>query len=130
MAKRVNHPLKSFALFLVVCGLGYVGYHYIHVKGVLRFEREKFVERAKLDEVRAAVMENFGTEEALLELGPVYYRPKENRYRIDLILKDGFEDRAKVLVREVAELIEERIGRDPEVWALNTGLHTVTRYLP
>lgn len=130
MSARVNHPLKSFLLFLLVCGIGYTAYHYIHVKGVLKMEKKSFVPREQLDEVRTAVLKTFGTEECLLELGPVYFRPKENRYRIDLIVEDGFKDRAKVLCVEVAELVDDMIGREPEVNAFTTGHNLVTRYLP
>ena len=130
MSARVNHPLKSFLLFLVVCGVGYAGYHYIHVKGVLRMENKTYVPGERLDEMRGLILETFGTEECLLELGPVHYRPKDDRYRVDLIIEDGYDDRARVLCQEVAEFVEEKMGRAPEVFAMTTGQNVVTRYLP
>lgn len=130
MSNRVNHPLKSFVLFLIVCGIGYAGYHYVHVKGVLRMEKKEFVAGDKLDEVRSGILATFGEEACLLELGPVYYRPKDNRYRVDLIIEDGYRERAKALCLEVADYIEEMIGRKPQVFAMNTGHHVVARHIP
>lgn len=130
MSARVNHPFKSFILFLLVCGVGYTAYHFVHVKGVLKLEKQTFVPREKLDEVREAILANFSTEECLLELGPVYYRPKDHRYCIELVVEDGYRERSQALCREVAELIGDEMGREPEVYAFLTGHIPVTRYLP
>ncbi len=94
MSSRVNPPLKSFLLFLVVAGVGYAGYEFVFVRRVLRTDPATFAPRAVLDELRQAILAEFAKDDCFSELGPVHYRAHENRYRVDIVVEDGCEEHA------------------------------------
>ncbi len=130
MAARVNSPLKTFVLFLLVGGFGWLCYEYVYVRRIFQTQEEKFVPDAELKRVRDAVLETYGNDKCLLELGMVQYRMREGRYRIDIVVDDGCEEQAKRMCQEISEFVEDRIGHEAEVFAYTSGMIQMTRYIP
>lgn len=130
MPRRKNSPWVTLLQFLGVCLLAWAGYEYVYVRGIFRTENKTFAPREQLDDVREAILTAYADDKCLHELGPVHYRARQDTYRLDIIIEDGCEEHAKKMCREIAELIEDHLGRKAEVWAQDATRTTVTRYLP
>jgi hypothetical protein len=130
MPRRKNSPWTNLLYFLVVCAIAWAGYEFVYVRQLFQSQSETFVPRAELDELRGAILDAYATDGCLKELGPIHYRANQNVYRLDIIVEDGCEERAKQMCEEIADLIQDRVHRKAEVWALDETRTTVTRYLP
>ncbi len=111
MARRTRHPAVSFALFLVICGMGWVAYeNRDFFKGEPKEELLTSEVKAMLRETIYEVWEN---DECFLELrSNLNWRPNEHRYLLDIIVADGSscEDGAKQLCWDIALLIQREAG--------------------
>jgi hypothetical protein len=97
---------------------------------MFRTSTECHIPREELDQVRLTILDAYQHDRCFLELGPVHYRSREDRYRVDIVVADGCEEHAKTMCSEIADLVRERIGREAEVWAYTSSSEKITRYLP
>ena len=130
MPRRKNSPWTTLVYFLVVCGIAWAGYEFVFVRGMFKTEVKTFAPTEELDRVRGSILESFAKDGCLAEVGQVLYRAQENHYRIEIVVEDGCEDRAREMCREISDLIDGEIGRKAAVWAYASGHILVTKYLP
>jgi hypothetical protein len=109
--RRVRPPAVSFALFLVICGMGWVAYEH---RDFFRSDPPKeLLTREKKDILREEIYRSLETDDCFLELrGALSWRPNEGRYLLDILVVDGelCELRAKQLCEEIAFLIQDEAG--------------------
>lgn len=111
MSRRNRHPAVSFALFLVICGMGWVAY-----------ENRDFFKSAPKEEIltsevkamlRETIYEVWEDDECFLELrSNLNWRPNAQRYLLDIVVVDGAacEDNARQLCWDIALLIQRETG--------------------
>ena len=88
MSKRVRHPMVSFAMFLIVCGVGLAIWEHRHE---LTYEPANVVLEATVREaIQDDIMETLAQEDCFLGMrGNVSWRPNERRYRLDIDIEEG-----------------------------------------
>lgn len=111
MSRRVRPPAVSFALFLVICGMGWVAYEN---RDFFRGEpKRELLSREVKDLLREEIYEVFESDACFIELrGSLSWRPNEQRYLLDIIVADGTscEDGSKQLCWDIALLIQRQTG--------------------
>jgi hypothetical protein len=130
VSARVNHPLKSFILFLVVVGLGWLAYEFIYVRRIFEGEPDVFVSQQEKNLLRDMILDRYEGDLCFLEIGQLLYRPKENLYRVELRVGDGCSDRAKRICEEISVLVDEAVQKPAAVWALDAAGNSVAHYVP
>ncbi|MFV1960032.1 MAG: hypothetical protein ACC662_11545, partial [Planctomycetota bacterium] len=103
---------------------------YQSVKRILEKEPKVYVPKEKLDDVRQAILREYAQDDCLVEVGNILYRSREDRYRVDITVDDGCQERAKEMCREISELVEDLAGCESEVWAYTSGNALMARWLP
>lgn len=108
MRRKSRSPWVSLALFLIVCSMGWVTWEYRHE---LRWEEEERAPDTELrDRVENIVLEEFNDEACFLDIrGRLSWRPREGRYRLDLLLEQTSEceGNAPGICRRIAKRIEQ-----------------------
>ena len=130
MARRRNHPLKTFVLFVLLGGGAWAAWHYLHDEGLLRPTTETFMPQEERDRIRDSILAHFGDDSAFQELGPFFYRPKENGYRVEFVASYGAGSRARSLCEDIADLVESETGREAQVFAFDPAGNQMARYIP
>ena len=128
--RRSNHPLKSLFLFAVVGAAAYLAYDVIIARGMFRVEGRTFLASEARDRVRERVLAVIGGHECFRELGPLTYRPRDDAYRLEIVVSDGCTEEVQTLCMEAADAVFDETGRDCQVWAINAVGSPVARYLP
>jgi hypothetical protein len=131
VAGRVNHPAKSLFLFALVGAAGWWSYEYLHKRNIFASsDAHQPVDDERKEQIRELVLDEFGQDECFLELGPLSYRYKEGSYRIDFVVADGCEDRAKALCERISERVEDEYRLTAQVWAFGSGGREIARWVP
>lgn len=122
MSSRVNPPWKSFLLFLVVCGLGWAGYEFLYVRRIFAgSESSGLLTQDQRDGIRERVVALYSEDPCFVNVrGNINWRVRDDYYRVEIIVGDGCEQRARALCQEIAELIEEDYHVRSSVWAFDT----------
>lgn len=111
MSRRVRPPAVSFALFLLICGMGWVAYEN---RDFFKGEpKQELLTREIKDMLREQIYEDFENETCFLELrGGLNWRPNEHRYLLDIVVADGetCENGAKQICEDIALLIQREAG--------------------
>ncbi len=113
MSSRVRHPLKSLILFVVVAGAGYFAWEH---RERLRMEGKEFITPEQRQEIRELVVTRFQANEDFLGFRALSWRPRENRYRIEIDVSDGCEDPSG-LCRSIADFISDEAGVESTIVA-------------
>lgn len=130
MSSRVNHPFKSFVLFVLVVGLGWAGYEYLYKRGLLTGEAAELLTQDHKEELRAAILTTYDRDPCFRDMrGNMNWRPNEQRYRVEIIVVDGCEDRAKGLCQEIAKFVKDKSGSRASVWAFDSGQREVAHFV-
>ena len=120
MSRRVRHPLVSFGMFLVLCGVGLVIWEHRHD---LTYEPANVVLQAEIREaIQDEIMDTLRDEDCFLGLrSNASWRPNERRYRLDIELAEGSgcEANARALCTHVAQIVRKRTGREATVVAFD-----------
>ena len=127
---RVNSPLKSFVLFLIVLGLAWAAYEFIHVRKVFQGNEEAFIDHEQREMLRELILERYEADQCFTELGGILYRPKENSYRIEIRVGYGCRERARRICEEICALVENAVPQRASVWALDNAGNTVAQFVP
>lgn len=122
MSTHVNPPWKSALQFLVLAGLAWAAYEFLWVRKI--FASGGGSDSLTADErtaIREHVEQTWQTDACFDSVrGNVAWRPRDNFYRVEIILSLGCEDRAKDLCREIATAIESRWKVPSSVWAFDS----------
>jgi hypothetical protein len=130
MSSRVNHPLKSFVLFVLVLGAAWAGYEYLYKRGLLTSEASELLSKDRKDGLREAILKFYDKDPCFRDMrGNMNWRPNEQRYRVELIVVDGCEDRAKSLCEEIAQFIKHETNAKASVWAFDSGQREVAHFV-
>jgi hypothetical protein len=109
--RRIRHPAVSLALFLVICGMGWVAYEN---RDFFKGEPTKeLLTREVKDNLREEIYRSLETDECFLEIrGNLSWRPNDHRYLMDIVISDGelCELRAKRICEHIAVLVGEETG--------------------
>ena len=122
---HVRHPMKSFVMFLLLCGAAYAVYHYRHhfVQGP-----EKKLSAEDRVAIRDDIVAKFGNEDAFIGIkGHLNWRPKEQRYRMDIEVQLGYEEQANGLCERIARYIYESTEKEATVIAFDNANREVGR---
>ena len=130
--RSTRNPLVSFALFLILCGMGFVAWE---KRGEIRWGgsgEAPPVDAALTESVLDAVLEQFGDEDCFVELrGGLMMRPREERFRLEITVSSGrtCEDASTTLCKRIAHLIRSQSGYVATVVAYDSGDRQVGRYV-
>ena len=126
--RRTRSPWVSFALFLIVCSMGWATWEYRHE---LRWESEQAPLDAELRErVENIVIEEFEYEVCFLDIrGRLNWRPRESRYRLDILLEESSEceANARAICTRIATRIQEETEKPATVVAFDPAGREVGR---
>jgi len=128
MARRVRHPLVSFAMFLVVCTMAYAVWE--NRAGLKSQPAGQLLDRSTRDDVQDHVFTAFEDDDCFAGLrSNMNWRPNEQRYRMDIVVEDGAdcEGKARTLCEQVAEMIREDTGISATVIAFDAAGREVGR---
>jgi hypothetical protein len=129
-SSHVNHPAKSFALFVLVLVLAGLAYEFVHVRRIFDATPEAFISGEMRETLRDRILERYTGDVCFLELGEILYRPKENAYRVEFRVADGCETRARRVCEEIAALVGDATEFRATVWALDGAGNTVAHFVP
>ncbi len=111
MSRRVRHPMVSFAMFLIVVGMGFVVWENRHA---LKGEKAgQLLDQNTRTEIQDNIYEAFEQDECFSGLrSNISWRPNEQRYRLDIEVEDGdlCEQKAKSLCEQVAQMVKQQTG--------------------
>ncbi len=127
--KRTDHPLKTLLLLIVLAGIAWAGYEFIHVRKILTPEAQAFVPREVLDRVRETVLDAYSDNVCFYELGPVHYRPRENHYRLEFVIADECYPDARGLCEDIAYMVRDQVHDSVGVFAYNRAGNPIAKYL-
>ena len=123
MSAHVNPPWKSFLLFLLVGGLGWAGYEYLYVRKIFAGDTGAgLLSQDQRDGIRERIVALY-TDDACFEnvRGNINWRVRDDYYRVEIIVADGCEARARTLCEGIAEMIESDYKVRSSVWAFDSG---------
>lgn len=132
MSSRVDTPWKTVFRLAVLAALAWGGYELVVVRGVLRPApaADAPVPEEVVREIHDRVAEEYRNDPCYLGVGPIVHRPRENRYRVDLLVDAGCAGQAKGMCQEVSELVARITRADVEVWAYTSSYAPLARYVP
>jgi hypothetical protein len=121
LSTHVNPPWKSFVLFLVLVGLGWAAYEFLYVQRVLGGGSVgDTLTTDQRDALRERIETQFEQDRCFQGVrGHINWRPRDDFYRIEIIVNQGCEDRARYLCREIADLVERTHQVPCSVWAFD-----------
>lgn len=128
MARRVRHPLVSFAMFLVVVGVGMVVWE--HRNDLKRQPEHVILEREVREQIETSIDDALANDACYAGLrGHVSWRPNEGRYRLDIDIEDGAscENKARSICEVVARIVSERTNRSATVVAFDSAGREIGR---
>lgn len=122
MSSQVNPPWKSFLLFLVVGGLGWAGYEFLYVRHLFAgSESHGLLTQDQRDGIRERIVAMYSEDGCFVNVrGNINWRVRDDYYRVEIIVGDRCEQRARSLCEEIAELIEQDYHVRSSVWAFDT----------
>lgn len=121
MSTHVNPPWKSALQFAVIAALGWGAYEFLWV-------RKTFAGGGSRDTLTSDQRDAIhGRLESLYQADPCFqglrgnlnWRPRDDFYRVEIIVNDGCEERARELCREIAETLERDWRVTSSVWAFD-----------
>ncbi len=123
MSSRVNPPWKSFLLFLVVGGVAWAGYEFLYVRRLLAGSgQDGLLTQDQRDGIRERILARYADDACFENVrGNINWRVRDDYYRVEVIVADGCEQRARGLCEEVTELIEREYHVRSSVWAFDSG---------
>jgi hypothetical protein len=111
MSSRTRHPAVSFALFVLICGLGYLAY--VNRDMFRGSPAEELLSQDQKELIQERILEELDEEMCFHGLrGQLSWRPNEQRYLQDIELEDGevCERKAREICEHVAQIIYEQAG--------------------
>ena len=129
MARRANHPLKSFVLFLIVCGAGYFAYDYIYVQGGLKSETFTPQAGALCEEARNAILERYQNDYCLDQIDPIHYRAAQEHYRVRFTVPHDCTGKAKDMCMEIAVYASDILDATVGVFAFDPAGNEIAKYV-
>lgn len=127
--KRTDHPLKTLLLLVILAGVAWAGYEFLHVRKVLTPKVQVFIPKEVLQQVRDEVIDAFSDNVCFYEMGPVHYRPKEDHYRVEFTIADQCVHEARQMCEDIAYLVYEQVHDSVGVFAFNRAGNPVAKYL-
>jgi hypothetical protein len=130
MARRVRHPVVSFAMFLIVVGMALVVWENRHV---LKGEASgQLMDQTTRQEIQDKIFETFESDTCFTGLrSNINWRPNEQRYRLDIEVEDGAscEQNSRGLCEQIAHLIKSQTGVVATVVAHDAAGREVGRFV-
>jgi hypothetical protein len=132
MARRTNSPVKTTFLLIVLAGAGYLAYDLLVVRKVFDMgSGHVSVDDGQRKEIRDALLARLDKNPCFLELGPMSFRAKEDRWRIDLTVADGcIGDEAQDVCRSAAEVVMDDFRLQVSVWAYDDSGREIAHFIP
>jgi hypothetical protein len=131
MSTHVNPVWKSCLQFAILAALAWAGYEFLWVRKI--FASGGGSDSLSADQraaIREHVEETWGTDPCFDSVrGNVAWRPRDNFYRVEIIVSIGCEDRAKDLCRDIGKAIEERWKVPSSVWAFDSSGRQIASYV-
>ena len=128
--RSTRHPMVSFALFLVLCSMGWATWTY---RDELKSEGEVEVADTVIrDRVEEAILDEFSHDACFFDLrGRLNWRPNERRYRLDFVIEttEACERQARSLCKRIAQLINAETDVVATVIAFDASGREVGRYV-
>ena len=111
MSRRIRHPAVSFALFVLICGMGWVAYENRDMfRGA---PPDELLTQDQKKVIQERILKDMEDEACFFALrGHLSWRLNEQRYLQDIELEDGeiCEGKAKAICEHIALLIRETAG--------------------
>ncbi len=130
MARRVRHPVVSFAMFLIVVGMAFVVWENRHV---LKGEASgQLMDQNTRQDIQDKIFEAFENDTCFSGLrSNISWRPNEQRYRLDIEVEDGAhcEQNSRGLCEQIAQMIQSQTGVVATVVALDAAGREVGRFV-
>jgi len=121
VAARANHPLKTLFLLACLAGAAWLAYEFVYVRRIFHSEPAPEDVKAMLDDLEDALLEAYESDTCILDIQRPVYRPRENHFRVNIVVDHGCVDDARNLCRRVAEFTKERVSGDVSVYAHDRG---------
>jgi hypothetical protein len=120
---RRNNPIKTFLLFLAVCGFGWASYEYIYVQRVFETKEVPAPPPDQVEGLKRQIEDAMGSDTCFVSISALNWRPNQGHYRVDVTLMETCDkDAAKRIAGRVAELVRRGAGGiDAEVWLYSLG---------
>jgi hypothetical protein len=130
VSTHVNPPWKSFLLFLIVGGLGWAGYEFLYVRKAFSGQSGDLLSQDQRDKMRERIVAIYSDDKCFEGVrGNINWRVREDYYRVEIVVADGCEDRAKNICQQIAEMLEEEYSVRSSVWAFDTGGRQVANHV-
>ena len=125
MSGRVRKPLHSFILFLMVCGLAYLAWEN---RDFFENEPKQLLTRNQVEELRERVVYAFQEDACFLEVrGNLNWRPREQRYRMEIVVGNDCEMQARKLCEDIAHFVQQTYNVPATVFAFDDAGREVAR---
>lgn len=129
LARRTNHPLKSFLLFVVACGLAWLAWDYIHVQGGLKSESVAPDTSTLCEEARNAILERFQNDYCLDQIDPIHYRTAQDHYRVRFTVPHDCTGRARDMCVDIADYASTILDATVGVFAFDPAGNEIAKYV-
>jgi hypothetical protein len=130
LSAHVNPPWKSFLLFLIVCGMGWAGYEFLYVRKMFAGNSGDLLSQDQRDAMREKIVGMYQDDRCFESVrGNINWRVREDYYRVEIIVSDGCEQRAKPICQEIAEFIERTYKVRCSVWAFDSGGRQIANFV-
>ena len=130
MARRVRHPMVSFAMFLIVVGMGFVAWENRHI---LKGEASgRLMDQPTRQGLQETILEAFESDACFAGFrNNINWRPNEQRYRLDIDIEDGAscESNARNLCEQIANMIKSETGVVATVVAFDAAGRELGRFV-
>jgi len=116
MSNRVRHPAKSFAMLVGVCALAWFAYEN---RDFFKGEKKDLLSQDRREELREAIISRFDSEAEFLGVqGDIAWRPREQRYRLNVVMDQNTELRtARRVCEDIAQMIMDATDTPATVFA-------------
>lgn len=131
MPPRRKNPLGTLALFVAVLAFGGASWHYLAEKRILDHRETPTPPQEEIERLRALCHEALLDEELYEGITMFTWRPTDERYRVDLHMRDGTgKAPAARVARRTSDMIERASQGTPAEVAVYVLGREVTHYVP
>ncbi|MCC7138461.1 MAG: hypothetical protein IT460_08565 [Planctomycetes bacterium] len=131
MAPRRKNPLATLAMFVGVLGFGGAAWHFLAEKRILDHEDHPTPPQEEVERLRGLCHEALLDEELYEGITMFNWRPTDERFRVDIHMRDGSgKATASRVARRTSDIVERASKGIPAEVAVYVLGREVTHYVP
>ena len=127
MSRRTNHPLKTLFLLVVVGGVAWGAYEFLHVRGVLRGKTTTIDVNKTREAVRTLILDAYRDDLCLEEVEEISYRANEKHFRIRVVVKYECRDQAREMGKNIVSLADDAAEQSISVFVYDAAGNLIAK---